>query len=128
MSTITTESKNIKKALGRINLPTNRPPTHPGEMVLEDFLKPLGISQRQLANAIHLPYRHVSEIIHGRRPITAPIALRLAVYLGMSAEFWMNGQRAWDLYFALQSDKEILDTIEPLPRPDMPELMKLAGL
>lgn len=111
-----------------MNLPTNRPPTHPGEMVLEDFLKPLGISQRQLADAIHLPYRHVSEIIHGRRPVTAPIALRLAIYLGMSVEFWMNGQRAWDIYHALQSEERVLTAIEPLHRPDLPDLMKLAGI
>ena len=128
LSTITTESKNVKKALGRMNLPTNRPPPHPGEIVLEDFLKPLGISQRQLADAIHLPYRYVSEILHGRRSITAAVALRLAIYLRMSVEFWMNGQRAWDLYHALQSDEKILKAIEPLHRPDLPELMKLAGI
>ena len=128
MATITPESKRLSKALGRIVLPSHRCPTHPGEIILEDFLKPLGVSQRQLADGLRLPYRHVNEIINGRRGITAPIALRLAVYLGMSVEFWMNGQRAWDLYFALQADEEILNGIEPLPRPDMPELLKLAGM
>ncbi len=128
LSTITPESKRLSKALGRINLPLHRCPTHPGEMILEDFLKPLGVSQRQLAKDIRLPYRQVNEIINGRRGITAPIALRLAIYLGMSVGFWMNMQLSWDLYVALKSDEEILNGIEPLPRPDMPELLKLAGI
>ena len=126
--TTTIRSRHLSKALERMNLPTNRAPTHPGVFILEDFLKPLELSQKQLAGATHLPYRQVNEIINGRRPIDAAIALRLSVYLGMSVEFWMNAQRSWDLYHALKSDEDILNAIEPLPRPDMPDLLKLAGL
>ena len=114
--------------LGHVRITEGGPPTHPGEMLLEEFLKPLGVSQRQLADATFLPYRHVNEIINKRRRITPAIALRFTRYLGMSVGFWMNLQLSWDLYFAIKSDKEILDAIEPLPRPDMPELMKLAGI
>ena len=109
--------------LGHVQVKEGGPPIHPGEMILEEFLKPLGISQRQLAKDISIPYRQVNEIINERRPVTPAIALRLARYLGMSVGFWMNMQLSWDLYFALQSDEEILNGIEPLPRPDMPELL-----
>lgn len=97
-------------------------------MLHEEFLKPLGVSQKQLAEAIQVPYRQINEIINGQRPVTPSLALRLAKYIGMSTTFWMNLQLTWDIYFALQSDEEILNEIEPLPRPDLPELLKLAGL
>jgi addiction module HigA family antidote len=97
-------------------------------MLLEEFLKPLDVSPEQLAEAIHLPSRQVSEIIHQRGALTPAIALCLAIYIGMSAQFWMDLQLRWDLYHALQSDEKLLNAIEPLPRPDMPELMKLAGI
>ncbi len=126
--TTTLKSKDLSKVLGRMNLPTHRPPTHPGKFILEDFLKPLGVSQRQLAEAIQLPYHQVNEIINKRRPVTPAIALRLAIYLGMSVEFWMNLQLRWDLYHAIKADEEVLNAIEPLPRPDLPELLKLAGI
>jgi addiction module HigA family antidote len=97
-------------------------------MILEEFLKPLGVSQRQLAGAIQVPYRQVNEIINARRPVTPTIALRLTRHLGMSVGFWMNLQLRWDLYHAIKADEEVLNAIEPLPRPDMPELLKLAGI
>lgn len=95
------------------------PPTSPGEMLLEEFLKPLGISQRQLAAAIGLPYRQVNGIIHARRPVTPAIALRLTRYLGMSVGFWLNLQLALDLYNAAQAEAETLARIQPFPRPDL---------
>ena len=107
--------------LGYVNVPSRRPPTHPGRMLLEEFLKPLGITQRQLADDICLPYRHVNGIVNCRRPVTPAIALRLTRYLGMSVGFWMNLQLAWDLYHAAQSETDALSRIEPLPRPDLPE-------
>ena len=61
-----------------IRIPTHRAPTHPGEMLLEEFLNPMGITQRQLADAIHVPYQRVNEIINGRRGVTPATALRLA--------------------------------------------------
>lgn len=102
-------------------IPECRPPTSPGEMLLEEFLKPLGISQRQLAHAIRLPYRQVNDIVNERRPVTPTIALRLTRYIGMSVGFWMNLQLAWDLYHAAQDEAEILSEIEPFPRPDLLE-------
>jgi addiction module HigA family antidote len=94
-----------------VRIPTQRAPTHPGEMLLEEFLKPMGLTQRQLANAIHVPYQRVNEIINGRRGITPGTALRLAKFFGMSADFWMNMQLRWDLYFAQQNEQEALQSI-----------------
>ena len=88
-------------------------------MLLEEFLKPLGISQRQLARDLRLPYRQVNDIINERRQLTPAIALRLTRYIGMSVGFWMNLQLAWDLYHAAQQEAETLSQIEPFPRPDL---------
>jgi addiction module HigA family antidote len=97
-----------------IRIPTPRAPTHPGEMLLEEFLKPMGLTQRDLAMAIHVPYQRVNEIINGRRGITPSTALRLAKFFGVSPDFWMNIQLRWDLYFAKQSDADNLKTIKPI--------------
>lgn len=96
-----------------IHIPRNRLPTHPGEMLLEEFLNPMGLTQRELAGAIHVPYQRVNEIINGKRGVTPATALRLARYFGMSAGFWMNLQLRWDLYYAQQEEAEALDTIQP---------------
>jgi len=80
-------------------------------MLLEEFLKPMGLTQRQLADAIHVPYQRVNEIINGRRGITPGTALRLAKFFGMSPDFWMNLQLRWDLYFAQQDEQEALQSI-----------------
>ncbi len=85
-------------------LPKNRPPTHPGEMLLEEFLRPLGMTQTELAERIHVSYPRVNEIINGKRGITPDTALRLSKLFDTSAEFWLNGQRNWDLWHALRSD------------------------
>jgi len=98
-----------------IRIPTHRTPTHPGEMLLEEFLKPMGIAQRELANAIHVPYQRVNEIVNGRRGITPSMALRLGKFFRVSADFWMNIQLRWALYFAQQSEAEDLKSIKPLP-------------
>ncbi|MEE4599982.1 MAG: HigA family addiction module antitoxin [Desulfobacteraceae bacterium] len=97
-----------------IRIPTHRTPTHPGEMLLEEFLKPMGLTQRELAVAIGVPYQRVNEIINGRRGITPSTALRLAKFFGVSPDFWMNFQLRWDLYFAKQSEADNLKTIKPL--------------
>ena len=78
----------------------------------EEFLKPMGLTQRDLAEAIHVPYQRINEIINGKRGITPSTALRLAKYLGASADFWMNVQLRWDLYHAEQAEKEELETIQ----------------
>ncbi len=84
-------------------LPRHRPPTHPGEMLLEEFLKPLAMTQADLAERIHVSYPPVNEIINGRRGITPDTALRLAKLFGTTPEFWLNGQRNWDLWHAMHS-------------------------
>lgn len=73
------------------------PPVHPGEILLEEFLKPMGISQNKLALAMRVPARRINEIVHGRRSVTADTALRLAQFFGMSAEFWVGLQLDYDL-------------------------------
>ena len=97
-----------------VRVPTNRIPTHPGEMLLEEFLNPMGISQKELADNIHVPYQRINEIVNGRRGITPGTALRLAKFFDMSADFWMNLQLRWDLYFARQDEGNILESIHPL--------------
>jgi len=97
-----------------IRIPTHRIPTHPGEMLLEEFLKPMGLTQRELALAIRVPYQRVNEIINGRRGITPSTALRLAKFFGVSPDFWMNIQLRWELFFAKQSEADNLKTIKPL--------------
>jgi antitoxin HigA-1 len=75
-------------------------PVHPGEVLLEEFLKPLGISQNKLGNDLGVSPRRINEIVHGKRSITADTALRLARYFGTSASFWMGLQMDHDLDFA----------------------------
>jgi len=82
-------------------------------MLLEEFLNPMGLTQRKLAGAIHVPSQRVNEIINGKRGVTPATALRLARFFGMSAGFWMNLQLRWDLYQAQQDVAEVLATIEP---------------
>ncbi len=94
-----------------IRIPTDRPPTHPGEMLLEEFLVPLGITQRDLADAIKVSYQRINEIVNGRRGITPATALRLAKFFGMSPDFWMNMQLRWDLYHAQISERDTLRRI-----------------
>lgn len=72
-------------------------PVHPGEILLEEFLKPMGISQYRLAKDISVHPRRINEIVHGKRSITADTALRLARYFGMSERFWLNLQARYDL-------------------------------
>lgn len=79
---------------------TTRAPVHPGEILLKDFLEPMGVSQYRIAKAINVPARRINEIVHGKRSITADTALRLARYFGMEAAFWMNLQSHYDLALA----------------------------
>ena len=97
-----------------IRIPTHRTPTHPGEMLIEEFLKPMGLTQRELADAIHVPYQRINEIINGRRGITPSTALRLSKFFGVTPDFWMNLQLRWDLYFAQKSESDELRNIKPI--------------
>jgi addiction module HigA family antidote len=103
----------IKGFNDMIRVPTHRPPTHPGEMLLEEFLKPMGLTQRQLADAIHVPYQRINELINSKRGMTPATALRLERFFGMSAGFWMNLQLRWDLYHARQDEATALVSIQP---------------
>ncbi len=95
-------------------IPTHRPPTHPGEMLYEEFLEPLSMTQRELALRIGVSYPRINELVHGKRGVTPDTALRLAKLFGTTAEFWLNGQLAWDLYQATHSPKaKDIETIEP---------------
>ncbi len=96
-----------------IRVPTHRTPTHPGEMLLEEFLIPMDLTQQDLANAIRATYQRVNELINGRRGMTPSTALRLEKFFGMPASFWLNLQLRWDLYFAQEKEKKELEVIEP---------------
>ena len=90
------------------------PHVHPGEILLEDFMKPLGITQYRLAKEMKIYPRRVNEIVHGKRAITANTALRLARFFGTSAEVWMNLQAYYDLEVARDEvDAQILDEVIP---------------
>ena len=95
-----------------VRIPTHRAPIHPGEMLLEEFLIPMKLTQRDLAEGIHVPYQRINEIINGRRGITPSTALRLAKFFGMSAGFWMNLQLRCDLYHAQKSEANALQTTD----------------
>lgn len=101
-------------------LPKNRPPTHPGEVLFEEFLKPLGLSQGQFAEHLGGSWTQpkISEIINKRRRITEVIALDFEDALKVSAEFWLNLQNSYDLWYARQNHK---------PIPVLPEL-KVMGM
>lgn len=96
-----------------VRVPTHREPTHPGEMLLEEFLKPMGISQRDLADDIHVPYQRVNELVNRRRGVTPSTALRLAKYFGNSAGFWLSLQYRWDLYQTMKKEAQELKRIQP---------------
>ena len=89
-------------------------PVHPGEILLEEFLGPLEVSQYQLAKAVGVPARRINEIVHGQRRISADTALRLARYFGTSERFWMNLQAHYDLEVEKDRLGTALDDIQPL--------------
>jgi addiction module HigA family antidote len=89
-------------------------PVHPGEILLEEFLGPLEVSQYQLAKAVDVPARRINEIVHGQRRISADTALRLARYFGTSERFWINLQARYDLEVEKDRLGAALDDIQPL--------------
>ncbi len=86
-------------------------------MLLEEFLLPMRLTQQELANAIHVPYRTINELVNNRRKMNISMALRLAKYFGVSAAFWMNLQLRWDLYHVEQSENKDLKMIQPYASP-----------
>ena len=96
-----------------VRIPTDREPTHPGEMLLKEFLLPADMTQHTLAGAIRVPYQRVNEVVRGRRGVTPSTALRLSKFFGTSPGFWMNLQLRWDLYHAQRAEADQLENIKP---------------
>ena len=88
-------------------LPRNRAPTHPGEMLLKEFLEPGGISQKDFSEHLGWTYARLNEIVNGRRGVTADSALAFSEALDMEPEFWLNLQRDWDLWHAHRNHKKV---------------------
>ena len=106
----TTTSREVAR-----RLPRKRPPTHPGKMLLEEFLRPMDISQSAFARRLGVSYPRLNEIVNGRRSVTPDTALRLARVLGMSADFWLGLQQDWDLWQAMHGDAaDEIAQLEPL--------------
>ena len=106
----------IKTNVGR-RLPGNRPPTHPGKMLLEEFVKPLNLTQTEIAHLLGVSYPRLNEIIKSRRSVTPDIALRLSRVLDMSADFWLGLQQEWDLWHAMNSPgAKQINELKPLSR------------
>ena len=98
-------------------LPACRPPTHPDEMLLEEFLKPLGMSQSAFVRRLGVSYPRLNEIVRGKRSVTPDTALRLARVTGMGADFRLGLQQDWDLWHALTAERAAaIASLEPLPR------------
>ena len=87
-------------------LPKKRPPTHPGEMLLKEFLEPLGMTQKAFASHLGWTYARLNEVINGRRQVSADSALALGEALKTGPEFWLNLQRDWDLWYAIDSHRK----------------------
>jgi addiction module HigA family antidote len=94
-----------------VRIPKHRAPIHAGEILLEEFLRPMKLSQRDLADAIFVPYQRVNELVNRRRGITPSTALRLSKFFGNTPGFWMNLQLRWDLYHAREAEEETLKGI-----------------
>ena len=103
-----------------VRIPTDREPTHPGEMLLHEFLLPMEMTQQALAGAIQVPYQRVNEVVRGRRGVTPSTALRLSKFFGTSPDFWMSLQLRWDLYHAHRTEADQIRAIRPYELVDAP--------
>jgi addiction module HigA family antidote len=114
--TTTRRPARTSRSLVRRRLPTAVPPVHPGEMLFEEFLKPLELSQSEFAIRLGVSFPRLNEIVRGKRAVTPDTALRLAQVTGMSADFWLGLQSDWDLWHALRSeDAKQIAKLAPLP-------------
>ena len=110
-----TTTRGAMRGLVERRLPSHKPPTHPGEMLLEEFLKPLGITQTAFALQLGVSFPRLNEVINARRSVTPDTALRLARVTGMSAEFWLGLQQDWDLWHTLRSEEaKAIAKLKPL--------------
>jgi antitoxin HigA-1 len=104
-----------RSALVGRKLPRHRPPTHPGEMLREEFIKPLGITQSELARRLGISFPRLNEVLRRKRSVTPDTALRLAQVVGMSADFWLGLQLDWDLWHAMRAaEASEIAQLEPL--------------
>ncbi len=94
------------------NIPTHREPSHPGEILKEEYLLPLGITQATLAKDLEIPYQRINEILNKKRGITPSTALRLARYFNTTPDFWMNLQLRLDIYRAMKKEDKLLGRIQ----------------
>lgn len=97
-----------------IRIPRNREPVHPGEVLKEEFLEPLGITQVELADRLDIPFQRVNQIVNEKRAVTPDTALRLSKLFGTSVDFWMNLQLACDIYDAIHSAGRSLQKIRAI--------------
>lgn len=97
-----------------VRIPTHREPTHAGEMLRTEFLEPMHLSQRDVADGIGVPYQRINELVNGRRGVTPSTALRLAKYFGTTPDFWLNLQQRCDLYLANRNEQEAIRRIKPV--------------
>jgi len=95
-------------------IPTHRAPTHPGAVLLREFIEPLGLTQAEVARAIGVPYQRLNGVVRGERAVSASTALRLARYFGTTPDLWMNLQLALDLYETRRQESAALEGIEPV--------------
>ena len=115
--TITSPRVRPSARLRQGRLPASRPPTHPGEMLMEEFIRPLGIKQTELAKRLGVSFPRLNDVIHGRRAVSPDTALRLERVLGMSADFWLGLQLDWDLWHAMRSPAAAeIGKLEPVSR------------
>jgi addiction module HigA family antidote len=106
----------LKEPMSTQRLPENRPPTHPGAMLRQEILEPLGVSQIEFAERIGVSYVRLNAVVNGRRGVTPNTALRLEQATGMDADFWLGLQMDWDLWQERHSPQaDEIQRIEPLP-------------
>ena len=103
-----------------IRVPSHRRPTHPGQILLKEFLEPLGMTQRELAERIGVSYPRINEIINGKRGITIDTALRLAKLFNVSVQYWLNHQQRWDVWHLIRTPAaEEIRKIKSLPEQEL---------
>jgi len=113
-----------------MRMPTNQPPIHPGEILLEEFIKPYGITPAELSRRIGISHKEINAVINGKKAISTDMALRLSRLFGTSAELWLSGQMKWDIWHRLHGEHvDELEEIKPIEIPafvaptDMPALL-----
>ena len=106
-----------------VRIPSDRDPTRPGEMLLQELLLPLGMTQRDLATAIHVPFQRVNEIVRGRGGVTPSTASGLSKFFGTSYDFWINLQLRWDPYHTQLAETERIESVRPHDLVNVPQVL-----